>query len=315
MAKIEPAVMKLYFSIPNVIEGNDEDLYIDISQVASIVNRRFYRQGLNWAVQGFEVFTNPSVSGSIGIFKIPNTWMAFNAWQKVYSHWLNQQNESIAGAGAQSAVARYRDFKIHADGEHVTAGFAANWIPVDADLTQFLQGEWQDSQVVLPNTAGVVGDTTERVVHMVGGDVGTTSFGMVSNYSISRAFPQSPDPAIGFPSTSMFTEMENVGMDDTEIVDNATLRNNDLPYDQDNYPGGGANAPTLQKVDSWESPASSITNEQHLDGGNFPCGLIKVVTSLHDPELSPPSLTSGLLCLKLVPGMARGYLNEPMQDV
>ena len=311
MAKIEPAVMKIYFSIPNVVEGSDEDLYIDISQVASIVNRRFYRQGLNWAVQGFEVFTNPNVSGSIGIFKVPNTWMAFNAWQKAFSHWLEQQNETIDEAGIQSTVARYRDYKIFADREHVSAGFAANWIPVDADLTPFATGEWEHSQVVLPNY-GASGNTEERGMHFVGGDH-AGSFGLISNYSLSRSYPHSPDPAIPAAVDSMFNQMQNVGFDDDEIIDNVTNKNNDLPYDQDNYPGGGVNAPTLQKVDSWESPASSITNEQHLDGGNFPCGLIKVVSSLNDPV--PSSLTSGLLCLKLVPGMARGYLNEPMQDV
>ena len=44
-SKIEPAVMTLTFATPGSGAARS---YIDLSQVASLVNRRFYRQGINF---------------------------------------------------------------------------------------------------------------------------------------------------------------------------------------------------------------------------------------------------------------------------
>ena len=50
MSKIQPAEMTLNFVTDTVDAGTVGNFYIDLSQCASIVNRRFYRQGINWAV-------------------------------------------------------------------------------------------------------------------------------------------------------------------------------------------------------------------------------------------------------------------------
>jgi len=54
MKKIEPSELTITLRTPIMNPGADEDFYCDLSQVASLVNRRFYRQGLNWAVSGFK---------------------------------------------------------------------------------------------------------------------------------------------------------------------------------------------------------------------------------------------------------------------
>ena len=122
---LEPAVMTLTFSTPDTVGG---DYTIDLSQVASIVNRRFYRQGINWAVGGFKIIS--SVTGTLTIGKVPNTWVAANAWKKSFEAWNRQQREALAAAGAQSAAAKFRDFKVHMDVTHVTAGYGSNLSPV-----------------------------------------------------------------------------------------------------------------------------------------------------------------------------------------
>ena len=53
--KIEPSVLTLTFATPGSGAARS---YIDLSQVASLVNRRFYRQGINWAVAGFKLAVN-----------------------------------------------------------------------------------------------------------------------------------------------------------------------------------------------------------------------------------------------------------------
>ena len=59
---MEPAVQNITVTIA---PGRN---YIDLSQIASLVNRRFYRQGINWAVAGFKVYKpTPTESGASGI--------------------------------------------------------------------------------------------------------------------------------------------------------------------------------------------------------------------------------------------------------
>ncbi len=55
--KIQPSVRTLTFPIGNI--GTNTSRYIDLSQASSLVNRRFYRQGINWAVAGFTLHISP----------------------------------------------------------------------------------------------------------------------------------------------------------------------------------------------------------------------------------------------------------------
>ena len=192
MAKLQPAVMTLNFS---------GDGFIDLSQSASIVNRRFYRQGLNWAVSGFTVQFAGAATGNVRIETLPTTWVMSNAWQKAFSLWLKQQNEAIEEYGAESTVARFRDFKIFMDTVHVTAGFSANLIPTYGDgSANFTAGEWEASQIVVPNvTADASGsdvDPAEYFCIWLASNFGPSSVsrGMIDGYQYSRSYPQSPDP-------------------------------------------------------------------------------------------------------------------------
>ena len=118
MKKIQPAVLSMAFSLPT---GTST---VDLSQSASILNRRFYRQGLSWAVSGIRVFKAlPTETGAVGITwsRLPSTWSMSNGWEKAFRAWNKQQKDAIDEAGAQSAVARFRDFKIHMDVTHVTS--------------------------------------------------------------------------------------------------------------------------------------------------------------------------------------------------
>ena len=71
--KIEPAAMRLTFELPSSMVNGTH--YIDLSQCASLVNRRFYRQGLNWAVAGFRLnVQETAVSGAaVTVSKLPKS--------------------------------------------------------------------------------------------------------------------------------------------------------------------------------------------------------------------------------------------------
>jgi len=324
--KIQPSVRTLTFPFGTLADSLTTK-YIDLSQCASLVNRRFYRQGINWAVAGFTLHVSSQLNGSVQIMKIPNTWVASNAWEKSMRAWLKQQNDAMEEAGAESAIARFRDFKIHADETHVANGFGTNLVPAVKDNAGNWQlfglGEWDPSQIVIPNATSTDVLPHESFLHMTGTNfypVGTTaataqSRGMIEGYADSRAFPQSPDPvspAIGS-SNNWLRDMFDVGNDSNTITINATDRNDNLPYPQVDYPNGELNANELQYHDQINLSATTVSGKSGARGANFPCGLIKL--QIDQALQSVAGVPQAWLQVHLVPGSHKGYLCEPMTDM
>ena len=318
MKKMEPAVETLYFrtaTVPAAVgpDPGRTDFYIDLSQCTSLVNRRFYRQGINWAVGSMKLFTaGPS---SLVVQKIPNTWVAFQAYKKAFDAWNKQQMDAIEEAGAESAVAAFRDFKIFADVGHVTSGFGNNLIPYDLQepiLQPYAVGEWEPSEIVVPNVDGISIAPAEYLLHMVGvNNNGGVSRGIIEGYADSRAFPQSPDPVsptIGS-GQNWLRDMFDVGNDSTQVTNNATDRNDELPYPQVNYPGGEIQAPTLQLHAIATTTGTTVGGMTQIKGGTFPCGLIKLSISNNDSIARSYAVT-----IDLIPGTHRGYMCEKMLE-
>jgi hypothetical protein len=322
MKKIEPAMLTFKYNLTNSGDDSYTADTVDLSQCASAVNRRFYRQGLNWAVAGFSVLTKST--GQITIQKLPDTWQMTNAWQKAMSHWLRQQNEAVEEGGSESAVARFRDFKILADSiQHSNATFGPdgivslnNLLPLDISGTEVMEGEWEMSQIVIPNFSGP-GLNYEPYLHMVGDDIGgvSGSKALIKGYENSRAFPQSPDPvspSLGS-ADNWLRAMFDVGDNSDLVVQNATDKNDNLPYDQDNYPGGDTNMPYMQINDEAFITTSTIGGKTNLKGGTFPCGLVRIRNKSNDKETGWTETPQ--LLIHLVPGPHRGYMCEPMQEM
>ena len=251
---LQPAVMKLHFAVA-VPEGGSSTNYISISHCVSRLNRRFYRQGLNWAVANVKVVQQPGITAATGssayVNTIPHTWAVANAWMKTYALWKRQQDEALAQTDSSETAARFRDFKISMEEGHVvgTDLSPCNLGPgrlVGPHLPGLMQNgevaiseEWVSSEIVIPHDGGV-GVAGQYDLHMVGPDVGApvNSKGMINGYQESRATPTSPDPSGPVISGSFLAEMFDVGSTLDEVAVNAQNRNDELPYDQDDYPGG-----------------------------------------------------------------------------
>ncbi len=284
---------------------------IDLSQVASIMNRRFYRQGINWAVAGFKIISPAGATGALSVAQLPNTWVMSNAWEKTFRAWERQQDDVLDDGVQESVKARYNDFKIFADVDHHTAGFAGNLLPIDFTGAPFAAGEWEASQIVIPNFGGA-GINFEPFLTAVGANVGGAggSYSLIDLYENSRSTPQSPDPAV--PGAVLSTDnilnlMFDVGDNNTDVLTNVVGKNDDLPYVQNDYPGGTAQAPTLQYHDSALISGTTIGGVTSLKGGNFPCGLIRVSSNIDQANT--------LFVVNLIPGEHRGYLCEPMTEM
>lgn len=323
--KIEPSVQTLTLITPTVTAGAVGNFTADLSQIASLVNRRFYRQGINWAVAGFKVIT--TANGNLSVTKLPNTWVMSNAWEKSFRSWQKMNREALAES--QSVRPKFLDFKIHADSVHHAAGFGANLLPVDASNTQYAPGEWESSKIHVPFGPSSPGNTTELELMAVGANYngGTTAVvSLIEGYAASRGLPFTLDPntpddaddADGSTPENWMSALFNTGTDqDSEVLADMITENNQAPYPFEGdgvnidtqYPGGANQAPTLEHHDSGIVTPTTIGGITYLKGGNFPCGLVRF-------NWNPTEITSGIrIEIDLVPGNHRGYLCEPMTEM
>ncbi len=317
MKKIEPSVQTLTFAITAQSSGKEFN-YIDLSQCASILNRRFYRQGVNWAVSGFKILSGAGVTGEISINKLPNTWVMSNAWEKGFRAWQRQQRDTLEDGTQESVKAKFNDFKIFMNSDHLGAGISRNLLPMSsatsaASVSTALPGEWEASQIVIPNY-GTPGNNYEPFIMAVGDDVGGAggAFSLVKAYENSRSVPQSPDPVSPggvLNAENIYRAMFDVGDNNEDVLENVVGKNDELPYDQLAYPGGDGQLPSLEMNDIEYITGTTIGGTTRMKGGNFPCGLIEIATnSFTDQDVF-------LLQLNLVPGTHRGYLCEPMTEM
>ncbi len=314
-SKIQPAVMTMTFATSTSGASTE---FIDLSQVASLMNRRFYRQGINWAVAGFKF--SSLKGGTVNVSKLPNTWVMSNAWEKGFRHWHKQQREAVE-ASSDGVMAKFNDFKVFADADHKSSGIANNLLPVSIDVGGVAgianPGEWEASQIVIPNF-NVVGNNIEPYVIAVGAAdlaVDPTQFSLIEVYANSRSVPQSPDPAVPAGVTTggenIYRQMFDVGMDDDQVMDNAVGKNDELPYPQTHYPGGDTQLPGLEWHDFaqiYNTSATTNVGITTIKGGNFPCGLIRI-------DWSPDESANLVIQIDLIPGNHRGYLCEPMTEM
>lgn len=327
--KIEPAVQTFFVNTPNVAPGSTGSFTLDLSQLACLLNRRFYRQGLNWAVAGFKIISGGS--GLVTVKKLPNTWVMSNAWEKSFRAWQRMNNEALQEA--ESVRPRFLDFKIYADEQHHSDGFGANLLALDGQLPvaqPYTVGEWEPSKIVVPETTTATGAVTSYELIAVGannpgaGASGLNAKSLIEGYASSRGLPNiedpnTPDDAANYAENWMLAMFNDGNLQDNEVVTDMITENNLAPYPFENdgvnldtmYPGGANQAPGLQLHDVQGLSATTIGGTTHMKGGNFPCGLVRF-----DWAVDATSTSSNIaIQIDLIPGNHRGYLCEPMTEM
>ena len=329
----------MLFNTQSTPSGSNQVLtsYIDLSQCASLLNRRFYRQGINWAVAAIKIYSG--VPGSITVSKLPNTWVMSNSWEKGFRTWQKMNNEALDET--DSVRPRFLDYKIYADKGHHQVGFAANLLPKSvgaanaspADLNQAVPGEWESSKMEIPTgTAGGQGQTASREIIAVGnnypgfGATGLDAVSLIEGYAASRGLPNVLDPNVpddaadvdGFNPDNWLAATFNEGTTQVEgVLEDMITENNIAPYPFENdgvnndtmYPGGANQLKGMELHAIGSITGTTIGGQTTLKGGMFPCGIIRIDHTTLD------TAANLAVVVDLVPGTHRGYLCEPMTDM
>ncbi len=320
--KLQPAVKTMQFVVPL---GQNT---ISLSQCASLVNRRFYRAGLNWAVAGFTVITAQGTSGSVAISKIPDTWVASNAWHKGFAAWDKMNSEALEEV--ESIKPKFNDFKVYMDDVHHQAGVGANLLPQDALTNVYTPGTWDMSSFRIPVGVVAPGDTSDREIIWTGGNYpgagasGLDAVSLIEGYAASRGLPDILDPntpgdadsATGSTPQNWLSATFSDGTEqDSAVIQDLQGENAKAPYPFENdgvhldtqYPGGANQAPGLEPHEVALITSTTIGGKTQISGTNFQGGLIRVFNNTDDATMS--------LFVHLVPGSHRGYMCQAMQDV
>lgn len=311
----------MWFVIPEGVS------YVDLGLCASIMNRRAYEQGLDWAVQGFTFHTvNPAVPvGTLTISKLQDTWVTQNAWVKSKALW-EEMNDQVLDV-EPGIEGKYSDFKVLLEYDMKAAVIQTSSSLAGTILTPYvsemgtnnpihtaasytggaIESEWEYSTVEIPNdpTSGV---TTEYSLHMIGG-LTADSKGIIEGYSRSRTRPQAEEPNVPT-SESWMNDLFDVGEQLEEIRDDLIADNDRAPYPVGEganayYPGGNFELDGLEIHDNVFVTATTVGGKTNMPGGVFRCGMFRI-----NRFLGTEGEPGCVLCVSLVPGKHRGYLAE-----
>ncbi len=326
MKKIEPAVQTVVLVTPGVDGGQTGSFTCDLSQIASLMNRRFYRQGIQWAVGGMKIIS--TTSSNIYVKKLPQTWVLSNAWEKSFRSWQRMIRNATDESGTESIKGKFLDFKIYADSQHHQDGFGSNLLPLDGSFGTYNVGQWQPSTFSIPTTTQQTPAVSDREIIAVGpnfpgvGNSGLNAVSMVQGYADSRALPVQQDPNVpADASTSWMVQLFSDGTEqDAEVIDNLEALGDNPPYPFEGdllgnpdtmYPGGETQAPALELHDFEQITSTTVGGITHIKGGMFPCGLIRFDLENTSGDNNQPYAIQ----IDLVPGPHRGYLCSPMTEM
>jgi hypothetical protein len=322
MPKIQPAVMRMWFHI----DANNSRNYIDLSLAASAANRRFYRQGHEWAIASMSLHTPGTVLGEFDVSKVPDTWVAENAYTKSKALWMASQDQVLDEQ--PSIKAKYRDFKVFLDQEMTTADKQAVsnspaadgdiLLPVDRNNQIAKYGEWNYSSIQFPEDGGS-SPPDAAVLHFLGADytIGPdqVSKGMIHGYGLSRVRPQDIDPNVPGDGGWM-NEVFDVASNLEEVREDIEQENNVPPYrvgvageEEEYYPGGENNQTDSALHSVGFVSDTTVGGKTHIEGGLFKCGLVRFDWDFITDSTDPVSM---FLCVDFVPGMTKGYMAEAM---
>ncbi len=311
-----------------ILDSGTDALYytIDVSHCASLVSRKFFRQGLEWAIAGIRMSSEQAVK--VTIATLPPTWVTANAWRASFDAWSKMNKLAMENA-EDSIISRYHDFKVYFDQANYDNSHPqyAPWLLPEINLPAAIDADsdWEKSTLHFPEDSEY--PDADMTIHMIGDDDPTLPLGSLSaihGYANARARPvgELNDPNVPELGTeSWLNSLFDFGEINNEIISDITLDNNSPPYpvgndstEQEYYPGGKNymntwNYWTISDTNVYNSGAGNSANG-FIPGFTAQCGLIRIkIAKAIEQQFN------FTMYLDLLPGEHRGYMARPMQEV
>ena len=287
--------------------GSGEDFhYIDLAKELSAINSRLYRQGMTYHVANISV--HDTQSSYLKFCTLPNTWPVKAAWKTGFQQYLEMNRramEPAIGSNQIPKVARWNDFRIYFNNDHIADADAVKFVDVEGNIR--LQDEYNYTRMVSIDG----GNNDEFTLHMMGEHAGSagafTSVSLLEAYEETLASPalQSADPEF---DTGVWANLFDVGGQVDDIIDNLDQDYDNPPYSRLVFPGSkdGSSVNCTAPWSVREVHVEAANNSAMVGGFEAPCGLIVVET-----DNSADGNVIGLI-IELAPGPYKGVMAEPM---
>ena len=292
-----PATRTIRYELTNsTTPGTETSHYIDLAKDLSILNRRLYRQGRDYHVKRITVVSSNTPNGEnrVSFATTGTSWVSQMAWKRGFHTW-NKMNAEVQEQTSGDIAGTWSDFKVYLT--NAMRGATA-LRPLDNGGAQFLNGEWDYSELVTPDGT-TSGDAF--FLHMLGdhnGGAGVRqSVGLVKSYGESRATvntnnPNVPNEASDDPLVNVF----NYGATTQCVIQDLEGHNDDPPYDLASYPGDDLNGGKPQIMQD----TTIVDGKATVSGFVARCGLIEIEAK------SPIGSDVYSVLVELAPGKYRG---------
>lgn len=311
VSKIEPAVLTLNYEL--LVDPVGVDNYLSISRDLSNLNRRLYRQGMQYAIGGLTITDDLGAARGleINVSTAGNTWITQNAWKKGQALWMQMQKEVLDSN--PSVKGKWADFKILMTEEMASANTRK---ALDGSMSPWQPGqEWERSLYVVPQhdvdpATGLVKAAEEWFACLVGpDDVANKIFSLTKAYEESRSTVQTVTPNV--PATlpnSFYLKLQDDGSQDPELAGVVIDENDAPPYAMGPgaYPGGEAFGVKGAMTRVGRGVMNNFTPLLNMPGFTAECGFIYINAK------STEGSANCRVQVHLVPGEYKGVLAVPM---
>ena len=286
-------------------------IYLDIAKALSIINKRFYRQGLYYYVSG-GYFVN-GTEAHVQLLTVPDTWMTKLAWIRGFKIW-SKMNRIATSGDAGSIYPKYHDFKVRMNS---LAASATITDPCQGNLnstTEYAADEWVLSKFASddPETS----DPQDHDVftahmlstHLAGAGSGDTwaSIGLIHSLQDTWRYPSNTEPTLlGDVDTDPLANLFDAGDTHDDIRDHLDADNDAAPYNYDSMIGSASNNEGSPVVLCRTSSGSGA--KMSFGGFCAPLGLIQVEATDWGAGTSMGQVE---LVLELTPGPYKGVYAE-----
>lgn len=212
-----------------------ETYYLDLARDLSLLNRRLYRQGMDYHVKSITVMSRNTPTGSITASVVPCTWTIQNAYRRGFKAWRKSIKDALTNVG-DDIKGKWADFRIQPIYGILSGAYP---LPVDADGNQYPAGtfDWDQAQFHHP-----ADDANGANIHLLGDHVRAAdnyaSVGLVKSYFESRVRTRPEDPILdGDVSDDYINTLYDYDETIGRRIQTVEQHGDNPPYDHDNCVG------------------------------------------------------------------------------